>query len=329
MLGIPKNESVKMYRLLAGIALALFASTGFAQTWPVKPITIVVPFGAGGNTDTIARLTASHLAKALGTAVVVDNRPGASGLIAAKQVLGAPADGYTLLMATATQMVTAPFVNQNFNYDPAKDFSPVVNIGANAFVIATKSSLPVKSLGDLVTLAKQQPGKLNYGSGGTAALTHLSAYIFTKRADIDMVHVPYRGAAQAMSDLLGGAIDMYSASPSEVIPHAAGGKVHLLAISSATRLKELPNVPTIAEVFPGHEVTTWNGIVARAGTPADVLDRIAAEVLRMKNDPATLQKLEEAGVVPLFTARAAFGSQIQRELSMWGKTLKNSGIRTE
>ncbi|WP_051248708.1 tripartite tricarboxylate transporter substrate binding protein [Acidovorax sp. JHL-9] len=318
-----------MHRVLAGLALALCAATGFAQPWPAKPITIVVPFGAGGNTDTIARLTAGHLSRALGTVVVVDNRPGASGLIAAKQVLGAPADGYTLLMATATQMVTAPFVNPNFNYDPAKDFAPVVNIGANAFVIATKSALPVKSLGELVALAKQQPGKLSYGSGGTAALTHLSAYIFTKRAEIDMVHIPYRGAAPAMTDLLGGVIDMYSASPSEVISQASGGRIRLLAISSATRSKELPNVPTIAETFPGHEVTTWNGLVARSGTPPEVLDRIAAEVVRMKDDPVVLQKLEEAGVVPLFTARAAFGAQIQRELVMWGKVLKNSGIRAE
>ncbi len=318
-----------MYRTLAGIALALCSAASFAQVWPAKPITIVVPFGAGGNTDAIARLTANHLTKALGTAVVVDNRPGASGLIAAKAVLAAPADGYTLFMATATQMVTAPFVNPNFNYDPAKDFAPIVNIGANAFVIATKASLPAKNLGELVALAKQQPGKLSYGSGGTGALTHLSAYMFTKRAEIDMAHIPYRGGAPAMTDLLGGVIDMYSASPSEVIPQATSGKIRLLAVSSATRLKELPNVPTIAETFPGHEVTTWNGLLAKAGTPTEVLDRIAAEVVKMKDDPAAVQKLEEAGVVPTFTARAAFGAQIQRELAMWGKVLKNSGIRTD
>lgn len=318
-----------MYRTLAGIALALCSAASFAQAWPAKPITIVVPFGAGGNTDAIARLTANHLTKALGTAVVVDNRPGASGLIAAKAVLAAPADGYTLFMATATQMVTAPFVNPNFNYDPAKDFAPIVNIGANAFVIATKASLPAKNLGELVALAKQQPGKLSYGSGGTGALTHLSAYMFTKRAEIDMAHIPYRGGAPAMTDLLGGVIDMYSASPSEVIPQATSGKIRLLAVSSATRLKELPNVPTIAETFPGHEVTTWNGLLAKAGTPTEVLDRIAAEVVKMKDDPAAVQKLEEAGVVPTFTARAAFGAQIQRELAMWGKVLKNSGIRTD
>lgn len=318
-----------MYRALAGLVLALSSACAFAQAWPSKSITIVVPFGAGGNTDAIARLTAGHLAKALNATVVVDNRPGASGLIAAKQVLAAPADGHTLFMATATQLVTAPFINPNFTFDSLKDFAPVVNIGANAFVLATKAALPARTLPELVALAKQQPGKLSYGSGGTGALTHLSAYIFTKRAEIDMAHIPYKGAAPAMTDLLGGVIDMYSASPSEVIRQAAGGKIRLLAVSSAKRLKELPNVPTIAETFPGHEITTWNGLVAKAGTPPEILDRIAAEVVKMQDDPAAMKKLEDAGVVPLFTARAAFGTQIQRELTMWGKVLKDSGIKAD
>jgi tripartite-type tricarboxylate transporter receptor subunit TctC len=319
----------RMHRALAGLALALGAACSFAQAWPSKNITIVVPFGAGGNTDAIARQTAGHLAKALNATVVVENRPGASGLIAAKQVLAAPADGHTLFMATATQLVTAPFINPNFTFDPAKDFAPVVNIGSNAFVLATKAALPAKNLAEFVALAKQQPGKLSYGSGGTGALTHLSAYIFTQRAEIEMAHIPYKGAAPAMTDLLGGVIDMYSASPSEVIPQAGGGKIRLLAVSSAKRLKELPNVPTIAETYPGHEVTTWNGLVARAGTPPEVLDRIAAEVAKMQDDAAAVKKLEEAGVVPLFTTRAAFGAQIQRELAMWGKVLKNSGIKAD
>lgn len=318
-----------MRHMIAGAALALFSACGLAQTWPSKPITIVVPFGAGGNTDVIARLTATHMTRALRMPVVVDNRPGASGLIAAKQVLAAPADGYTLFMASVSQIVTAPFVNSNFNFDPTKEFAPVVNIGANAFVIATKSSLPAKNLAELVALAKQKPGALTYGSGGTGSLTHLSAYLFTKRAEISLVHIPYKGGAPAMTDLLGGVIDMYSASPSEVVTQAAGGKVRLLAISSANRLKELPNVPTVAETYPGHEVETWNGLFAKAGTPAEILDRIATEVAKMKSDPATLQKFEEMGVVPLFTTRDAFGAQIQREVAMWGKALKSSGINVD
>ncbi|QIL79996.1 tripartite tricarboxylate transporter substrate binding protein [Diaphorobacter sp. HDW4A] len=320
-----------MLRALVATAFAFTAaSAAVAQgNWPSKPITIVVPFGAGGNTDVMARLTATHLTKVLGTSVVVDNKPGASGLIAARQVLGQPADGHTLFMATATQVVTAPFVNASFNFDPLKEFAPVVNIGANAFVITTRASLPAKNLGEFVELAKKEPGKITYGSGGAGALTQLSAFMFGKRAGIDMTHVPYKGGAAVITDLIGGQIDMYSASPSEVIPQLSAGKIRLLAISSPARLKELPNVPTIAETYPGYEVSTWNGLVARAGTPAEVLDRIASEVAKMKDDPAILKKLEDMGVVPMFVTRAAFGTQIQREVDMWSKVLKNSGIRAD
>lgn len=323
-----------MYRAIAAAAAATLAlcvaTAASAQgNWPSKPITIVVPFGAGGNTDVIARLTATHLTKALGTSVIVDNKPGASGLIAARQVLGQPADGHTLFMATATQVVTAPFVNASFNIDPLKEFAPVANIGANAFVITTRASLPAKTLGEFVDLAKKEPGKITYGSGGAGALTQLSAYMFARRAGLDMTHVPYKGGAAVITDLIGGQIDMYSASPSEVIPQMGTGKLRLLAISSPTRLKELPNVPTIAETYPGYEVSTWNGLVARAGTPPEILDRIAAEVVKMKDDPGISKKLEDMGVVPVFATRAAFGAQIQREVDMWGKALKNSGIRAD
>lgn len=318
-----------MYRALACAALAALSISCMAETWPSKAISIVVPFGAGGNTDAIARLTANYLTKALNTSVIVDNRPGAAGLIAAKYVLGAPADGYTLLMGTASQLITAPFVNANFNYDAVKDFAPVVNIGANAFVLTARPSLPVKNLADFIALAQREPGKLTYGSGGTGSVTHISAYVFTQKARIELTHIPYKGGAAALTDLLGGQIDMYSASPSEVIPQANSGKLKLLAISSPTRLKELPNVPTIAEIFPGYEVSTWNGLVARAGTQPEILDRIAAEVVKMKDDPALVKSLEEAGVVPVFTPRSAFAEQIRNETVTWGKVLKNSGIRAD
>lgn len=316
-------------RLLACLVVALGVCGAQAQSWPSKPISIVVPFGPGGNTDTLARLAAAQLAKALNATVVVDNRPGSAGLIAARQVLAAPADGHTLFMATATQLVTAPFINPNFTFDPLKDFAPVVNVGANPFVLTAKATLPAKNVSELVALARQQPGKLTYGSGGNGALTHLSAYLFAQRAEIDLVHVPYKGAAPALADLIGGSIDLYSASPSEVIPHATSGKIRLLAVSSAMRLKELPTVPTLAETFPGHEVTTWNGLVAKAGTPAAVLDRIAAEVAKLKDDPVAMKKLEDAGVTPLFTTRATFGAQLQREVDLWGRALRHSGIKAE
>lgn len=314
---------------LAALASCCALAQAPAPAWPTRPVSIVVPFGPGGNTDTLARLVAAQLSKSLNAAVVVENRPGSAGLLATRHVLAAPADGHTLLMATASQLVTAPFINPQFNFDPLKDFAPVINVGANPFVLAVRAGLPARNVAELVALARQQPGKLTYGSGGSGALTHLSAYLFTQRAGIDMVHIPYRGAAPALTDLIGGSIDLYSASPSEVIPHAAGGKIRLLAVSNAHRLKELPAVPTLAETFPGHEVTTWNGLVARAGTPPAVLDRLAAEVSKLQDDPLAMKKLEDAGVAPLFTQRAAFGAQLQREVDLWGRALRHSGIKAD
>lgn len=318
-----------MLRSIAGFILALLSFGASAQAWPQRPVTIVVPFGAGGNTDMIARVVATQLSQSLGKPFIVDNRPGAAGLLAAKFVVNAPPDGHTLLMGTMSQIVTAPLINTNITFDPIKDFKPVMNLGANSFVISVKAQLPIKTLAELVAYAKQNPGKLTYGSAGTGAVTHLSAYLFTRRAGIDMLHVPYRGASAALADLLGGQIDMYSASPSEIIPQASSGKVRLLGISSPQRLKELPNVPTIAETYPGHEVTTWNGLLAPAGTSTETVNLIAAEVAKLQKDPAIVRKLEEAGITPSFAGPAAFEAQIRRELALWSPVLKNSGIKME
>lgn len=318
-----------MFHRIAGLAFAMLSLGAAAQSWPQRPITIVVPYGAGGNTDLIARMTATHLSQTLGQSVVVENRVGAGGLVAAKSVLAAQPDGYTLFMGTASQLVTSPHINSNITYDPLKDFQPIINMGSNAFVITVKSQLPVKTLPEFVSYAKQQTGKINYGSGGMGGVTHLATHLFSRRADVDMTHVPYKGAAAAMADLLGGQIDMYSASPSEIIPHLNSGKIRPLAISSAQRLKELPNVPTIAETFPGHEVLSWNGLLAKTGTPPEILDRVASEVAKMQKDPAIQKKLVEAGITPLYVARAAFAAQIQKEYAMWSPVLKSSGIRMD
>ncbi|WP_159910996.1 tripartite tricarboxylate transporter substrate binding protein [Pantoea sp. 18069] len=316
-----------MFHRVAGLAFAMLSLGAAAQSWPQRPVTIVVPYGAGGNTDLIARMTAAHLSQTLGQSVVVENRVGAGGLVAAKAVLAAPADGYTLFMGTASQLVTSPHINPNITYDALKDFEPIINMGANAFVITVNSQLPVKTLPEFVTYAKQQTGKVNYGSGGMGGVTHLASHLFSRRADVDMTHIPYKGAAAAMADLLGGQIDMYSASPSEIISHINNGKIRPLAISSAQRLKELPDVPTIAETFPDHEVLSWNGLLAKTGTPPEILDRVASEVAEMQKDPAIQKKLVDAGIAPLYIARAAFGAQIQKEYAMWAPVLKNSGIR--
>lgn len=316
-----------MLRRIVAAALAVITMGAAAQTWPQRPVTIVVPYGPGGNSDLIARLAAAHLAPALGQPVVVENRPGAAGLVAAKYVAEAPADGYTLLMGTASQLVTGPFINTNITVDPVKSFDPIVKIGDNAFILAVRPQLAVNNLNEFVTYAKNN--KASYGSGGTGGITHLASYLFARNAGVEMLHVPYRGGAAAVSDLVGGQIDMYSASPSEIMSLAKTGKVKLLGISSKKRLDRLPNVPTIAETFPGHEVESWNGLLAPAGTPAAVLDRIAAEAIKMKNDAGATKKLEDAGITPVYLTRQAFSAEIRQQTAMWAPVLKSSGIQAK
>jgi tripartite-type tricarboxylate transporter receptor subunit TctC len=316
-----------MFRRIVGAALAAVAISASAQTWPQRPVTIVVPYGPGGNSDLIARLAAAHLAPALGQPVVVENRPGAAGLVAAKYVAEAKADGYTLLMGTASQLVTAPFINTNIPIDPVKSFDPVVKIGDNAFILAVRPQLAVNNLSEFVAYAKNN--KATYGSGGIGGITHLASYLFARNAGVEMLHVPYKGGAAAVTDLVGGQIDLYSASPSEIMSLASSGKVKLLGISSKKRLDRLPNVPTIAETFPGHEVQSWNGLLAPAGTPRAVLDRIAAETVKMRGDANASKKLEEAGITPVYLTRQAFAAEIRQQTAMWGPVLKNSGIEAK
>lgn len=316
-----------MFRRVVGLAVAAISLSAGAQTWPQRPVTIVVPYGAGGNSDLIARLTAAHLAPALGQPVVVENRPGAAGLVAAKYVAEAQPDGYTLLMATASQLVTAPFINANIAIDPVKSFEPVVKIGDNAFILTVRPQLAVRNLGEFVSYAKTN--KASYGSGGIGGITHLASYLFARNAGVEMLHVPYKGGASAVADLVGGQIDMYSASPSEIISLSKSGKVKLLAISSKKRLEQLPDVPTIAETYPGHEVESWNGLLAPAGTPQAALDRIASEVVKMKGDAHVTKKLEEAGITPVYLRGQAFSAEIRQQTAMWGPVLKNSGIQAK
>ncbi|CAG2159570.1 Bug family tripartite tricarboxylate transporter substrate binding protein [Cupriavidus numazuensis] len=317
-------------RAAAALALgALATAPGYAQEpWPSRPVTIVVPFAPGGNTDMIARLMAERLAKAFGKPFVVDNRGGAAGLIAAEYVARAPADGYVLFMSTMTQIVTAPMTNK-IRYDPARDFVPIVNIGGNPFVLTASTRNNFKSLDDLVRYGKANPGKLNVGHAGNGGLTQLSALLFLNRAGIQATMVPYRGGAPALADVLAGQIDLYSASVSEVMPYVGTGKVSLLAVSSEKRMPMLPNVPAIAETFPGHEVDTWNGLVGPAAMPADIVARIAAESSKIIADPDFRARLEKVGIVPLNETRDAFAKRIRQDRGKWKPVIEGAGIQVE
>jgi tripartite-type tricarboxylate transporter receptor subunit TctC len=331
-MNINKRRALNTITRLAGAALAacaLASGTALAQdAWPSRPVTIVVPFAPGGNTDLIARLMAERLSKAFGKPFVVDNRGGAAGLIAAEYVARAPADGYVLFMSTMTQIVTAPMTNK-IRYDPARDFVPIINIGGNPFVLTASTRNNFKTLEDLVRFGKANPGKLNVGHAGNGGLTQLSALLFLNRAGIQATMVPYRGGAPALADVLAGQIDLYSASVSEVMPYVGTGKVSLLAVSSEKRMPMLPNVPAIAETFPGHEVDTWNGLVGPARMPPEIVERIAAEGKKIIAEPEFRARLEKAGIVPLNEAREAFAQRIRQDRAKWKPVIEAAGIQPE
>jgi tripartite-type tricarboxylate transporter receptor subunit TctC len=316
-----------MQRVALGL-VAVFSAAASAQDWPARPVRIVVPYAPGGNTDSIARITAERLSSALGQQFIAENRPGAAGFIAAEFVAKAPPDGYTLFMGTLTQISSAPYTNK-LRYDPVKDFAPISVIGTNPFVIAISAALPAKTLAEFVDYIKANPGRFNYGSGGTGGLTHLSGALFLQRAGLQMTHVPYKGGAPALADLLGGQAQMYSGSPSELLAHMQAGKVRVIGISSATRSKHMPDVPAIAESYAGHSAITWNGLLAPAKTPAAVIERISSEIQKAMRDPAFTSRLDRIGVDPVLHTSAEFAQQIQREMVQWQRVIESAGIKPE
>ena len=313
--------------LLSILALAVgMAPSGHAQTWPQRPIKIIVPFAAGGNTDGIARMIAQPLNETFGEPVVVENRPGAAGALAAEAVARSPADGHTLLMATPTQFSILPATGKA-PYDPVKDFAPISVVGTNPYVLAIHPSIPATTVKEFVDYVRSQPNKINYSAPVIGGLSHLTMVLFLKRAGIEMVPVGYKGGAAPMTDLVGGHVPVYFALLSDVVPHATSGAVRLLAVSSERRLAALPNVPTVSEAgYPGFKAVTWNGLVAPAGTPGDVVGRIAKEVARAVRDPKLVERLAGFGVDPLGNRPEDFSAMIAADLAQWGEAIKIAGV---
>lgn len=299
-----------------------------AEQWPDRAVTVVVPYAAGGNTDNMARMAAERLTKALGKPFVIENRGGGGGTIAADYVARSKPDGYTLFFGTLTQISTAPFTNK-IRYDPVKDFVPIANVGGNPFVITVNTQRPFKTLVELVKYGKENPAKLNVGNAGVGGLTHLSAILFLHRAGITATMIPYKGASLALTDVITGQLDFYSGNLSEALPHAKGGKVSLLAVSSAQRVKQLPNVPTIAETYPGHTVETWNGFLGPAAMPPEIVDKIAGEMKKIHSQPDFQAKLEDAGITPLPEFKQEFAQRIQNDIAKWKPIILGAGIKPE
>ena len=314
---------------LLSVAASLTAPSWAQTTWPQRPIRLLVPFPPGGNTDGIARITAERLGQALGQTVVVENRAGGNGAIAADALVKAAPDGYTLLMAAMPVLAILPAISKT-SFDPLRDFVPISIVGSNPFVMAVHKSVPATNVRDFAEFIRKNPGKFNYASGGSGTVSHLSAALFAKRANLDMAHVSYKGGGPAVVDLLGGQVQMYFGNLSELAPHTAGGQIRIIGVSSLQRAKQLPEVPTVAESgFAGFKTLTWNGLVAPAGTPAAVVNRVAAAVKDMLNSPETVARLQQMGVDPIGDTPAQFAETLKADLATWSEAARASNLKIE
>jgi tripartite-type tricarboxylate transporter receptor subunit TctC len=316
-----------MKRALA-LLLLVVATGALAQAWPSRPVRLIVPFGAGGNTDLATRITAERLTAVLGRPFLVENRLGASGTIAAEHVLKSEPDGYTFFIGSTVQISVLPLFAK-LSFDPQKDFVPVAIVASNPFVLGIHASLPAKNLREFTDYVRARPGQLSYGSGGTGTIGHLCGALFLARAGLQMVHVPYKSGPQGVGDLAGGQLQMYFGTPTDIIPHARSGKITILAVSSEKRLREIPDVPAIAEAYPGFNLYSWNGILARAGTPRDIVERLAREVTRIVAEPEVVARIEKVGLVPSGIALDEFADLVRREHPLWAEVVKTADIKPE
>ena len=300
-----------------------------AQDWPSKPVRIVAPYAAGGNADSMARLTAQHLSEALGQQFIVENRIGANGAIAADTVLRAEPDGYTLLWGVQPAVTVAPLLTK-VNFDPKKDFAPISVVGTNPFVLVVNKDIPVKSVADFVAWVKSQPNTLSYAEGSYGSLTHLAMVVFLNRAGLKMTTVSYRGNAPALTDVIGGHLPTMFSNLSDALPHVQSGAVRALAVSSTTRVAQLPDVPTVAEAgFPGYKVLTWNGLMASAATPKPILDKIAGEMAKACKDPKFVARLAALGADPSCNTPAEFAELVAADLKQWSEVVATAGIKQQ
>jgi tripartite-type tricarboxylate transporter receptor subunit TctC len=317
-------------RALSAALLALCCAVAPAQpqTFPARPIRLIVPFPPGGPVDVMARLVTERLSRNLGF-IVVDNRPGAGGTIGSRIAAGAEPDGYTLLFGSSTTLASAPALYPNIGYKPLESFTPVGMIASVPFALAVTPKLPVTSVAELVAYARQHPGKLNYGAP-TGALPHLTGEMFRVATAVDIVHVPYKGAASAITDLLAGRVDLTFEPISVLLPHIHAGELRALVVTGSARSLELPSVPTMIESgYAGFTSVSWTGIVAPAGTPPAVIDRINAAVNAGVALPDTQAQLARMGATPTIGTPAAFAAFMAAEALKWAAVVKAARIKIE
>jgi tripartite-type tricarboxylate transporter receptor subunit TctC len=317
-------------RLALAIATTALCSGAFAQTWPSKAIRIVVPFPPGGGTDTIARETSQRVAAATGWTFVIDNKPGAGGNLGVDAVAKSPADGYTLVIGQTSNLAINPTLYAKLPYDPQKDLAPIVLLANAPLVMVTGIGTPYKTVAEVVNAAKAKPGALNFASPGNGTVAHLTSELFQKAAGVKTMHVPYKGAAQALTDVIGGSVELYMSSVPTLIGQIRNNKLRALAVTSAKRVDDLPDVPTISESgYKGFEAVTWFGLLAPAGTPKDVVARLSTEFNKALQSPELRKKLGDEGADAAGGTPEQFAALIRDDIPRWGKIVKESGARLD
>jgi tripartite-type tricarboxylate transporter receptor subunit TctC len=296
-----------------------------AQDYPTKPITLVVPYAAGGGNDVMGRIVGEKMSKTLGQQIVIANRPGAGGALAKRQVANAAPDGYTLVIGGTGSLAVNPTLLPNVGYDVRKDFAPVGMIGSSAMIVLIHPSIAAKTIPEMIDLAKKQPGKFNYASAGVGSGIHLGAELFAHMAGIKLVHVPYKGTGPALTDLLGGHVSMYFSSLPSAIGLVKDGKVRALAVTGTERSKVFPDIPTVAETLPGFEAVLRYGIVAPAGTPRPIVDKLNAALRRALGEPDTIARMARDGTDPSPGSPEDYGTVIDLEERKWSEVVKRSG----
>jgi len=317
---------MQLRRLLA-LGLSLAALAVQAQTYPTRPIKLIVGFEAGGNTDTVARVVAQKLSERIGQQVVVENKAGASGTIATGEAARAAPDGYTLTMGTTTTHAIAPAAYSKLTYDPVADFEPIAMVALAPYLLVVNSSFPAKDLKEFVSVVKSQPGKYNYGSAGQATTTHLVMATFAGKAGLDMVHIPFKGNAPATTAVLGNNVEILFGALPPLLTHVKAGKLRALAISSGKRSVSAPDVPTIAESgYPGFDMALWLGFFAPKGTPAAVIKRLETELLAVARSEDLKSALEKQGLEPYALSAAELGALLKSDIGTYREVFKAAKI---
>jgi len=312
---------------LLGLLIA-FAPLAHAQKYPDRPVRVIVPFAPGGGSDFIARFMAQKMSAGLGQQVIVENKPGAGGMLGIEQGVNSPPDGYTLTLIASSYTVNPSIYK--FTFDPVAGMTPIIQLSAGPLLVVASPKLGIKSTKDLIALAKQKPGQINFASSGQGSVIHMATELFDSMAGIKMNHIPYKGTGPALTDTIAGQTDVFFSSTAAAMPHVKSGKLLAIAVTTAKRIPALPEVPTVAESgVPGYDVVLWHGLIGPKGLPRPIVDRISAEAAKALKLKDTAEQLQNDGVAPAGGTPEQFAAQIKKEIGIWSKVAAAAGVKAE